>query len=116
MMRSRILSVLSACLVAATVAAGCGADVAPGSMVPVLPAERPWRGGVKRDPEVPKENKDHDGGDPTASVSPGGTSVPSGSTMGEIRKGGRLIAGVDQNTYLFGFRNPPTGELEGFDI
>jgi len=116
MMRSRILSVLSACLVAATVAAGCGADVAPGSMVPVRPAERPLPGGVKLDPEVPKENKDNDCGDPTASLSPSGTSVPSGSTMDEIRKRGRLIAGVDQNTYLFGFRNPTTGELEGFDI
>jgi len=116
MMRSRILSVLSACLVAATVAAGCGADVAPGSMVPVRPAERPLPGGVKLDPEVPKENKDNDCGDPTASLAPSGTSVPSGSTMDEIRKRGRLIAGVDQNTYLFGFRNPTTGELEGFDI
>jgi polar amino acid transport system substrate-binding protein len=27
-----------------------------------------------------------------------------------------LVAGVDQNTYLFGYRNPANNQLEGFDI
>jgi len=36
--------------------------------------------------------------------------------MAKIKERGRLIAGVDQNTYLFGFRNPATNNLEGFDI
>ena len=36
--------------------------------------------------------------------------------MAAIAERGRLIVGVDQNTYLFGFRNPATGQLEGFDI
>ena len=36
--------------------------------------------------------------------------------MAEIAERGRLIVGVDQNTNLFGFRNPATGQLEGFDI
>ena len=30
--------------------------------------------------------------------------------------GAALIVGVDQNTNLFGFRDPSTGQLEGFDI
>jgi polar amino acid transport system substrate-binding protein len=42
--------------------------------------------------------------------------MPVGSTMARIAERGQLIAGVDQNTYLFGFRNPATGQLEGFDI
>jgi polar amino acid transport system substrate-binding protein len=36
--------------------------------------------------------------------------------MAAIQQRGRLVVGVDQNTYLFGYRNPGTGQLEGFDI
>jgi len=42
--------------------------------------------------------------------------VTSGSFMAKIRARGYLIAGVDQNTYDFGFRNPFNGQIEGFDI
>jgi len=42
--------------------------------------------------------------------------MPAGSTMRKIQDRGRLIAGVDQNTFLFGFRNPSTNTIEGFDI
>ncbi|MFD0364890.1 glutamate ABC transporter substrate-binding protein [Nocardia sp. GCM10030253] len=42
--------------------------------------------------------------------------MPPGSPMAAIVANGRLRVGVDQNTYLFGFRNPTTGQLEGFDI
>ena len=42
--------------------------------------------------------------------------MPPGSTMAAIAERGRLIVGVDQNTNLFGFRNPASGQLEGFDI
>ncbi|HVV13293.1 glutamate ABC transporter substrate-binding protein [Amycolatopsis sp.] len=51
----------------------------------------------------------------TRSLSPS-SAMPSGSTMSRIKQRGRLIAGVDQTTYLFGFLNPSTGDLEGFDI
>ncbi|MFI5605703.1 glutamate ABC transporter substrate-binding protein [Amycolatopsis sp. NPDC051903] len=53
--------------------------------------------------------------DPTASLSPAGASTSSPS-VAKIKARGKLIAGVDQTTYLFGFRNPKTGNLEGFDI
>ena len=36
--------------------------------------------------------------------------------MEKIRARGYLIAGVDQSTYHFGFLNPLTGQIEGFDI
>jgi polar amino acid transport system substrate-binding protein len=45
--------------------------------------------------------------------------MPAGSFMATIADrpgGGYLIAGVDQNTYRWGYRNPGTGQLEGFDI
>jgi polar amino acid transport system substrate-binding protein len=59
--------------------------------------------------------------DPRASLRPQGAlpapgRMPDGSTMARIVQRGRLIVGVDQNTYLFGFRDPFTGQLTGFDI
>jgi polar amino acid transport system substrate-binding protein len=44
--------------------------------------------------------------------------MPAGSTMAAIadRPNGQLIVGVDQNTYLFGYRDPSSGQIVGFDI
>lgn len=42
--------------------------------------------------------------------------LPPGSTMADIRKRGRLIAGVSADTYLLGSRDPITGQIQGFDI
>lgn len=42
--------------------------------------------------------------------------MPAGSTMARIYQRGYLIAGVDQTTALFGYRNPLNGQLQGFDI
>ncbi|WP_280717837.1 glutamate ABC transporter substrate-binding protein [Kitasatospora sp. MAP5-34] len=39
-----------------------------------------------------------------------------GPKVQEIKKRGTLIVGVDQNSYHWGFRNPQTGRIEGFDI
>ena len=59
--------------------------------------------------------------DPRASLRPPATlpdpgQMPAGSPMQKIYQNGRLRVGVDQNTYLFGYRNPSTGQIEGFDI
>ncbi len=55
--------------------------------------------------------------DPTASLRPtGAPQVTAGSFMAKIRARGYLIAGVDQNTYHFGYLNPLDGKIEGFDI
>jgi polar amino acid transport system substrate-binding protein len=56
--------------------------------------------------------------DPKASsLRPSGPpQVTAGSFMAKIRARGHLIAGVDQSTYHFGFLNPRTGQIEGFDI
>ncbi|HVV19664.1 MAG TPA: glutamate ABC transporter substrate-binding protein [Pseudonocardiaceae bacterium] len=46
--------------------------------------------------------------------------MPAGSTMAAIVRRGYLIAGVDQDSYLFGYRNPSTkpgqSPVVGFDI
>jgi polar amino acid transport system substrate-binding protein len=56
--------------------------------------------------------------DPKASsLRPSGPpQVTSGSFMAKIRARGFLIAGVDQSTYHFGFFNPLSSQIEGFDI
>ncbi|MFE9426248.1 glutamate ABC transporter substrate-binding protein [Kitasatospora sp. NPDC006697] len=40
----------------------------------------------------------------------------SGPTIRAIKARGVLVAGVDQNAYDWGFRDPATGQLQGFDI
>jgi polar amino acid transport system substrate-binding protein len=42
--------------------------------------------------------------------------MPKGSFMAQIQARGYLNVGVDQNTYLWGYRDPSTGQLSGFDI
>ncbi|MGP3633076.1 glutamate ABC transporter substrate-binding protein [Streptomyces sp. 24-1644] len=51
--------------------------------------------------------------DPEASLQPSGDDGPS---IDRIKERGKLIAGVDQNSFRWGYRNPETRELEGFDI
>jgi polar amino acid transport system substrate-binding protein len=51
---------------------------------------------------------------PASMPQPG--AMPGNSTMAEIAKRGRLVVGIDQNAYLFGFRDPGSGELVGFEI
>jgi polar amino acid transport system substrate-binding protein len=59
--------------------------------------------------------------DATASLLPPATMpipghMPKGSFMAQIQARGYLRVGVDQNTYLWGYRDPVSGQLTGFDI
>jgi polar amino acid transport system substrate-binding protein len=73
-------------------------------------------GGAKEVANLPEASADTSC-DPTASLRPDGTPDDSaGPTVAKIRARGKLIVGVDQNTYRFGYRDPVTGEVEGFDI
>jgi polar amino acid transport system substrate-binding protein len=105
-----------ALLAVALTIAGCGSSGAPPS-VSVAPVE-PWPAGAKEVTTAPAAANAHC--DREVSLRPGPLpspgAMPQGSTMAAIAERGRLIVGVDQNTYLFGFRNPATGQLEGFDI
>lgn len=51
--------------------------------------------------------------DPEASLLPG---LAEDGAIKRIKERGKLIAGVDQNSFQWGFRNPESGNLEGFDI
>ncbi|WP_327684134.1 glutamate ABC transporter substrate-binding protein [Streptomyces sp. NBC_00467] len=50
---------------------------------------------------------------PEASLRP---SAADGPNIAAIRERGKLVVGVDQNSYRWGYRNPASGTLEGFDI
>ncbi|MET9802834.1 glutamate ABC transporter substrate-binding protein [Streptomyces sp. NPDC006368] len=50
---------------------------------------------------------------PEASLPP---SAADGPSIAAIKARGKLVVGVDQNSYRWGYRNPATGTLEGFDI
>jgi polar amino acid transport system substrate-binding protein len=59
--------------------------------------------------------------DATASLRPPNSmpaprAMPAGTKMAEIQARGRLIVGVADDTLLFGFLNPLTNQIEGFDI
>ncbi|MCX4823131.1 glutamate ABC transporter substrate-binding protein [Streptomyces sp. NBC_01142] len=51
--------------------------------------------------------------DPERSLPP---SADDGPNIDAIKERGKLIVGVDQNSYRWGYRNPATSDLEGFDI
>ena len=112
-MRARVVTAL---LALALALAGCGSSTPP-APVTVSPVEA-WPAGAQQVTTAPVAG-DADC-DPEASLRPGPLpspgAMPPGSTMAAIAERGRLIVGVDQNTNLFGFRNPASGQPEGFDI
>ena len=112
-MKARIVMALFALALAA---AGCGSSTSP-PLVTVAPIE-PQPAGAQEVTTAPDAgNADCDR---EASLRPGlqpaPGAMPPGSTMAAIAERGRLVVGVDQNTYPFGFRNPSSGQLEGFDV
>lgn len=103
--------------------AGCASTTSPVNLATVNSISPPVPGGIAvgkaavPTPAAPSPSC----GDATASLRPPAVmpppgQMPAGSTMAAIQKRGYLIAGVDQNTDLFGYRNPADNRLEGFDI
>ncbi|GAA1902989.1 glutamate ABC transporter substrate-binding protein [Streptomyces sodiiphilus] len=64
-------------------------------------------------PTAPERETCADGSDPAAGLRPSGEAGPA---VRRIQERGRLVVGVDQNSYLWGFRAPGSGEITGFDI
>ena len=109
----RRAAALGAAVLLATLLGGCAAAHGPvAAGVPSLAAPRPQ--GVQDPASVPSAAA---GGatdcDPRASLRPDGRGGPS---VDRIRGRGRLVVGVDQNTYLFGYRDAASGQVVGFDI
>ncbi len=99
--------------------AGCTSTTAVHTGTGAVTVPQPQ--GVKDPADIPTAGSDAACGDPTRSYSPLSPmpdpgSMPAGSTMATILHNGRLRVGVDQNTYLFGYRDPSSGDIVGFDI
>jgi polar amino acid transport system substrate-binding protein len=112
--------VVTATFLAVVLVGGCSSDL-PDRAADGARAEEPLPQGVVAPASPPGAVPPEPTCDPRASLRPTGAlpqpgRMPTGSTMDTIRKRGRLVAGVDQNNYLFGFRDPVSGRLEGFDI
>jgi polar amino acid transport system substrate-binding protein len=108
-------------IAAALLATACGSVGAPVDPAPVSAVQRPRPVGVQENPPTTTGTAAAPNCDNARrSLRPGPLpppgQMPGGSTMARIQANGLLKAGVDQNTYLFGFRNPSTNKLEGFDI
>jgi polar amino acid transport system substrate-binding protein len=120
-MRTRTVLVAAALAAALIGVAGCSST---GSPSPAALGDAPRPAGVQdpaKIPPPPSGAAPTSCGDATASLRPPASlpaagNMPANTTMAKILARGRLIVGTDQNTYLFGFRNPETGEIEGFDV
>jgi glutamate transport system substrate-binding protein len=56
------------------------------------------------------DDDDDGGGEPAAEE------FPAGTTMAELQDKGEIIIGVKFDVPPFGFKNPQTGDVEGFDV
>lgn len=112
-MNSRVTAVLFL----AVLATGCGSVPPPPPAVSVGPVTvRPQEAhDVTAAPPATAQQCDREASLSPRPLPPPGE-MPPGSTMAAIAERGRLVVGVDQNTYRFGFRDPTTGRIEGFDI
>jgi polar amino acid transport system substrate-binding protein len=109
---------LAGTAVAAVAIAGCAAGSTP--TLPSVPAppsssapsasSTPSRPGCSNDDKTRVESYAPDG------PLPAPADLPAGSTMAKIRASGKIRVGVSADNLLFGFRDPLTGQLEGFDI
>ncbi|HEY5836296.1 MAG TPA: glutamate ABC transporter substrate-binding protein [Streptomyces sp.] len=98
----------AACALAVTAALlpldDSGTDAAPAVRTPAVPVTRAGYASAQ------------DGcADPEASLDPL-TGPTDGAAVRTIVDRERLVVGVDQNSYLWGFRDPATGRIDGFDI
>lgn len=114
-MRRPVRHALGLALVAATLA-GCGAgsDHALNLTLDALDTRIPTASPSTPSPLVKCNN-------PTASLDPPATlpapnHMPADSFMAKIHKQGYLVAGVNAGLYKFGYLNPATGSIEGFEI
>ena len=111
-------ALLAATAVAAVAITGCAAGStptlpsvpAPSSSSAPSPSPTPSRAGCSDKDATRVASYAPDGALPA----PG--ELPAGTTMAAIKKRGKLIVGVSADNLLFGFRNPITGRLEGFDV
>ncbi|MFW0787735.1 glutamate ABC transporter substrate-binding protein [Gordonia sp. CPCC 206044] len=115
--RRPVIALLSALIVICC--AGCVRFPAPESPPPIAFAANPTPPGAQTN--VPREPvPDSQSCNATQSLRPGPMPVPGQmpirSTMADIIDRGRLIVGLDIGSNLFSFRDPITGDIQGFDV
>jgi polar amino acid transport system substrate-binding protein len=122
--RTRRLTALLAALAGAALLAGCAA-AGPGTPRAAAAAGRQAGTGLAAGSAATaganvtaRTSGTAAGCNPYASLAPqaGGAAVTAGSWAATIRARGYLIAGVNQANYHFGYLDPFTGQIEGFDI
>ncbi|WP_257159654.1 glutamate ABC transporter substrate-binding protein [Corynebacterium cystitidis] len=115
-MRRSMCAVLAGVLVGTLTLTSCVADApsAPPEPLPVNRAGPPLPAGSRLEPAdaTPPE--------PEPDEKPYGSLRPDDATpqerIPEVYERGRLIVGVDQSQYLLSFRDPVSGDLEGFEV
>ena len=112
-MKTRTLSLLGLVAVVAIAAACASSHAAPGGDV-LAGLDQTTTSTAPRS-NGPPPNCNIGSFRPQGPLPPPGQ-MPAGTFMRQIQDRGRLIVGVDQNTLLFGSRNPLTNQIEGFDI
>lgn len=112
-MRRRSVTALLAGL--ALVVAACGDDAGT-STATTAPAGRPAAVPAAGAPATSGDCTAVESYEPTFELPEPGGPMPAGSRMAEIQEYGRLKVGVSADTLLFGFRNPISGQIEGFDV
>jgi polar amino acid transport system substrate-binding protein len=110
----RTAAVVAAGLLLALVG-GCGGPSGTAGPVAATSFRAPRPQGVRDPAVIPSAAAAAATGcDPRASLRPStGGAAPN---VDRIKARGRLVVGVDQNTYLFGYRDAASGQVVGFDI
>ncbi|MGF7120030.1 glutamate ABC transporter substrate-binding protein [Rhodococcus sp. AG1013] len=104
--------------VVAAIAAGCSTPPDPYTLPPTETySVAPLPEGASIVTSAPTPTPPVDCGDPTASLRPfPAGEIPPSASLDAIRERGRLVVGLDTGSNLMSFRNPATGDIEGFDV
>jgi polar amino acid transport system substrate-binding protein len=115
-MRARLVAAVATLALALTGCTAAQEATDPPDTTPV----RPRPAGVQDPAPQPSGSASAATCNPLLSLRPAGLpppgQPPANSTMARIAQRGNLIVGVSQNTYLFGHRDPVTGQLVGFEV
>jgi polar amino acid transport system substrate-binding protein len=96
--------------------AGCS-SASPISTASVAPLNVLPKGAARAYPSPPKDTPcNATASEAPPAVMPAVGQMPSGSFMAQIQRRGYIKVGVTDSTYLWGYHDPGTGELVGFDI
>ena len=109
-----------AILAVGVLTAGCVSFPAPESPAPSAAGLQPTppgsEGSVPSEPAPDAENCNATASLRPPDQMPAANEMPKGSTMAQIQARGRLIVGTDIGSNPFSFRDPISGDIQGFDV